>query len=220
MFRNIGWAAFLASSVSLVVFGAAAAANAGRPTYACFSPQNAAAIGRLGANDASVRYGFESGECLALPAGSPLTDIARHGNLWRFRAFGARPFLYAANWAAGFQASDEQAPPGFERYLPVSAQLLASGRSYAQCYDDGEKLSRRIEDHERRVRDYERWGRARPEGSTPKVVIYVGDTGPRLAAEEAQLRRESADLDRRCGAVAAIEADDDFVAFVRTAQNA
>jgi hypothetical protein len=220
MFRNIGWAAFLASSVSLVVFGAAAAANAGRPTYACFSPQNAAAIGRLGANDASVRYGFESGECLALPVGVPLTDIARQGNLWRFRAFGARPFLYAANWAAGFQASDEQAPPGFERYLPVTAQLLASGRTYAQCYDDGEKLSRRIVDHERRVREYERWGNARPEGSTPKVVIYVGDAGPRLAAEAEQLRRESAALDRRCSTVAAMEADDDFVAFVRTAQNA
>jgi hypothetical protein len=197
-----------------------AAANANRAIYACFSAQNAAAIGSLGASDASVRYGFESGECLALPVGVPLTDVERVGALWRFRVFGAGPYLYAAPWAAGFEHSAEPAAPGFERYLPVTARLLAAGRTYIQCRDDNDRLASRMEAHNRRWRDYENWGRARRDTATPKLVIYVGDEGPRLAREGQALRREAEALDRRCSAVAEIEADDDFIAFVRTARMA
>ena len=65
MLSKLGWAAFLASVASLVLLGSAAASSAGgRAIYACFSAQNAAVIGRLGAGDPSVRYGFETGECL------------------------------------------------------------------------------------------------------------------------------------------------------------
>jgi hypothetical protein len=220
MLSKLGWAAFLASVASVVLLGSAAAsAPGGRPIYACFSAQNAAVIGRLGANDASVRYGFETGECLALPAGVPLNDVERHGNMWRFRVFGAQPHLYAADWAAGFQPSDEPIPPGFERYLPVTAKLIATGRAYTQCYDDAERLAERFEAHNRRWRAYER-GSKRDSAAIPKIVIYVGDTGPRLAAEGAALRREAANLENRCRQVTTIEADDDFVAFVRTAQMA
>lgn len=218
---KLGWAAFLASVASLVLLGSAAASTGGgRPIYACFSAQNAAAIGRLGANDASVRYGFETGECLALAAGVPLNDVERQGNLWRFRVFGAKPYLYAADWAAGFQPADEPIPPGFERYLPVTARLIATGRAYTQCYDDAEKLARRFESHNRRWRDYQNADGSRKDSSTPKMVIYVGDAGPRLAAEGETLRREAAGLENRCRQVASIEADDDFVTFVRTAQQA
>lgn len=221
MAHKLGWAAFLALGISFVsITSGPADANANRATYACFSAHNAAAIGRLGANDESVRYGFESGECLALPAGVPLSDVERVGALWRFRAFGARPYLFAAAWAAGFQPAGEPAPPGFERYLPVTARLLASGRTYAQCRDDNDRLAARMEAHNRRWRAYEDWGRSRRDAATPKVVIYVGDEGPRLAREGQALRREAAALDSRCSAVAEIEADDDFLAFVRTAQTA
>lgn len=219
MSRNIWWAAFLASGALLVTVSAATAASAGRPTYACFAAANAAAIGRLGADDRSVRYGFETGACLALPAGAPIADVQRVGNQWRFRAYGAKPYLYAADWAAGFQPTNEAIPPGFERYLQVTANLLTSGRTYAQCYDEGERLSQRIADHDRRVRRYVTRGRSPGEGqSSPKVIIYVGDEGPRLAAEDAELRREANAYDRRCGRLADMEADQDFVGFVRTIQ--
>lgn len=219
MYRVDGWAAFLASVTSLFLLMADSAyANGSRPIYGCFSPQNAAVIGRLGANDPSVRYGFETGECLALPAGVPLNDVERHGPLWRFRVFGARPHLYAADWAAGFQAAGEPVPPGFEQYLPVTARLLSTGRNFADCYDASVRLGQRFEDHDRRWRDYESWSRPKPSQSTPVVIIYVGDTGPKLVAEGADLRAQAAALERRCAAYVAIEADDDFIAFVRTAQ--
>ncbi len=220
MHRAFGWAAFLASVTLLSVLGPQpAGASGSRPTYACFSPQNAAVIGRLGAGDASVRYSFESGACLALEPGTPLHDVERHGTLWRFRAFGARPHLYSADWAAGFHTSTETAPAGFDRYLPVTARLLASGRTLIECNDAWEKLAKRFDDHERRWKDYQSWSRAKPNGSTPIVVIYVGDTGPKLAAEGAQLRKQAAALDRQCASVSAIEADDDFMDFVRTARS-
>jgi len=221
MVFKLGWAAFLAVSAVLVQLGSAVASTAGgRPIFACFSAQNAAAIGRLGAGDASVRYGFETGECLALAAGVPLNDVERHGNLWRFRVFGAKPYLYAADWAAGFQAANEPVPPGFERYLPVTAKLIASGRAYTQCYEDAHKHAERFDAQNRRWADYKRSGRSKTDSSAPKMVIYVGDEGPRLAAEAADLRRQAAILENRCRQVASIEADDDFVSFVRTAQQA
>jgi hypothetical protein len=219
MLHKLGWAAFLASVASLVFISAGpAAANAPRPIYACFSPQNAAIIGRLGANDASVQYGFETGECLALRPGVPLNDVERQGNLWRFRVFGGAPYLYAAGWAAGFQPSDEPVPPGFERYLPVTARLLATGRAYVQCYDDAEQLSARFESHNARWREYLKASRATVDETSPKLIIYVGNTGPRLQAEGEELQRQARALEARCREVTAMEADDDFVAFVRTAQ--
>jgi hypothetical protein len=221
MFRNCGWAAFLASVTLSIAFGTGSAVAGPRPIFACFSPQNAAAIGRLGANDASVRMGFEAGECLALPPGVPLNDVERHGTLWRFRVFGAKPHLYAADWAVGFQAAaNEPTPSGFERYLPVTARLLSFGRAYTQCFDDSTKLAKRFEDHERRWKQYLAWSRHKGDNSTVRVTIYVGNEGPRLVAEEQELRRQADQLSSRCSTVASIEADDDFVAFVRTSQQA
>lgn len=221
MYRICGWAAFLASMTSLSMLAAGtASANGSRPIYACFSPENAAVIGRLGANDTSVRYGFETGECLALPSGVPLNDVERQGNMWRFRVYGAKPHLYAADWAAGFRPSAEAGPPGFEQYLPVTARLLTTGRAFAECYDASEKLAARFDDHERRWRDYQSWSRPKPSESTPVVTIYLSDYGPRLIAEGVQLREQGAALNQRCGQYAAIEADSDFVAFVRTAHQA
>ena len=221
MNRIHGWAAFLASVTLLSIYAAGnAAAGGSRPIFACFSPQNAATIGPLGANDPSVRLGFESGECLALPAGVPLNDVERSGNLWRFRVFGAQPYLFAADWAAGFQSGARAGPGGFDQFLPVTARLMAAGRAFADCYDASEKLAARLEDHARRWRAYQSWGGSKPNSAGPVVVIYVGDMGPRLAAEGAKLREQSHDLDRRCGQYAAIEADDDFVIFMRTARQA
>ena len=213
------WAAFLASVTLLSVLGPQPAGAEGhRPTYACFSPQNAAVMGRLGAGDASVRYGFESGACLALGPGAPVQDAERHGGLWRFHAFGARPFLYAADWAAGFDSNATPAPPGFEQYLPVTARLLASGQNMVDCNDAWEKLAARMDDHQRRWKKYQNWSHSKPNGSTPVVVIYVGDTGPKLAAEAEQLRKQATALDRRCASVASMEVDNEFMAFVRTAR--
>ena len=197
---------------------AAAAAGPVRPVYACFSPENAMVIGRLGANDLSVRRGFETGQCLALPAGVPLNDVERHGQLWRFRIFGAKPFLFAADWATGFQPPTEPTPAGFEQYLPVTERLIAAGRMFAECYEASEKLSRRVEDHDRRWRDYEGWSNPKPDASSPRAVIYVGNTGPKLAEEAEQLRQQVAALQQRCEAVTTLEADQDFVTFVRTAR--
>jgi hypothetical protein len=221
MFRTLGWAAFLASSTVVLTFACGrAAADAARPTYACFSAQNAAIIGRLGANDASVRYAFEIGECLALMPNAPISDGEHTAGLWRFRAFGAKPFLYAADWAAGFMPTVEpNMPVGFERYIPVTARLIAMGRTFADCYEATERLNAHGENWERRMRAYYAQGsKTDLNGPSPVILLYVGDTGPKLMAEGDQIQRDAAVLRRRCSTVAAMEADQDFIAFARTAQ--
>jgi hypothetical protein len=189
-----------------------------RPTYACFSPQNAAVIGRLGAGDPSVRYGFGSGECLALMPGTRVGGVERAGNLWRFQALGAQPYLYAADWAAGFAPATGAGPSGFEAYLPVTGRLLAMGRTFADCYAASDRLDKWGDDLNRRWNAY--WAKSRTDvdGPSPVIVLYVANEGPRLFAEMDHYKREEAALHRRCGAVAAIEADSDFIAFSRTAQ--
>jgi hypothetical protein len=214
MFRTSGWAAFLAS-VALLLTSLPAAANAG-PTYACFSPQNAIAIGQLGPADPSVRHGFETGECLALAPGTPISDVERVGALWRFRAFGAKPFLYAADWAAGFKQAS--APAGFERYIPTTNQLLARGRTFADCYEATERLNARGESWQRRWEAYLAHGSRTDLNISPVIILYIGDTGPKLMAEGDRIQREATALRRRCSTVVAMEADQDFIAFARTAQ--
>jgi hypothetical protein len=219
MLRKVGWAAFLASSTSLLTF-AAAQADAARPTYACFSPDNAAVIGKLGAADPSVRYGFESGECLALSPGVPISNVERVGNLWRFRAFGAEPYLYAADWAAGFAPATGNGQPGFEGYLPVTARLMALGREQGECFAASDRLNRWGDDLDRRWHAYQARSRTDVEGPSPVIVLHVADTGPKLFAEIERYKREEAMLRRRCSAVISLEADTDFIVFARTAQYA
>ena len=217
MSKTVGWAAFLASVASLLsIAGAQAAAT--RPTYAGFSPQNAAVIGRLGADDASVRHGFQTGECLALVPGTRVGDIERVGALWRFRALGAEPYLYAADWAAGFTPAAGGGPPGFDRYLPVTSHLLAMGRTFADCYTASDRLDKWGDDLSRRWNGY--WARSRTDmdGPSPVVMIYVANEGPLLFAEVDRYKREEAVLRNRCSAVVSLEADQDFIAFTRTAQ--
>jgi hypothetical protein len=216
MFRTLGWAAFLASVASLLTLTDAHADTA-RPTYACFSPQNAAIIGRLGANDQSVRYGFETGECLALASGTPVSDVERVGNLWRFRAFGAAPYLFAADWAAGFTPATGSGPQDFDRYLPVTNRLLTMGQTFADCFAASERLDKWGDDLTRRWDHY--WAKSRTNASiSPVVILYVADEGPKLMAEVGQYKREEAVLRNRCGPVVALEADQDFIAFTRTAR--
>lgn len=219
MFRTLGWAAFLASVTSVLTFGMAQA-DAARPIYACFSPQNAAVIGRLGANDPSVRYGFETGECLALAPGTPVSNVERVGNLWRFRALGAAPYLHAADWAAGFAPATGSGPPGFERYLAVTSRLLAMGRTFADCYTAIERLDNWGADLNRRWDRY--WAKSRTDidGPSPVVVLYVSNEGPKLVAEVEHFKREEQALRNRCSAVVSLEADQDFILFTRTAQYA
>lgn len=217
MFRTSGWAAFLAS-VALLLTLTGAHADTARPTYACFSPQNAAVIGRLGANDPSVRYGFETGECLALAPGAPVSDVERVGNLWRFRAFGAVPYLFAADWAAGFTPAAGSAPPDFDRYLPVTNRLLTMGRTFADCFAASERLDKWGDQLTQRWDRYWAKSRTDTDGPSPVVVLYVSDEGPKLMAEVDQYKREEAALRNRCGPVIALEADRDFIAFTRTAR--
>lgn len=219
MFRTLGWAAFLALVASLsTTMGAQA--DPARPTYACFSPQNAAVIGRLGANDASVRNGFQTGECLALSPGTRISDVEHVGALWRFRALGAQPYLYAADWAAGFAPVLGNSPQGFERYLPVTSQLLAMGRTFSDCYAASERLDKWGDNLSRRWNAY--WARTRTDmnGPSPVVMIYVADEGPLLFAEVDKYKREEKVLRQRCSAVVSLEADEDFIAFTRSAQYA
>ncbi|NOT41355.1 MAG: hypothetical protein HOP13_12765 [Alphaproteobacteria bacterium] len=218
MSRTVGWAAFLASVATLFV-PTAAQADMARPTYACFSPQNAAVIGRLGANDASVRYGFETGECLALGTGTRVTDVEHAGGLWRFRALGAQPYLYAADWAAGFVPAAGNGPAGFERYLPVTARLLALGRAFADCYAANDRLDKWGEDLNRRWNAYWAKSRTNIDGPSPVVVLYVSNEGPRLFAEMDTFKREESLLQNRCSNVASLEADQDFIAFTGSAQS-
>ena len=195
-----------------------AQADAARPTYACFSPQNAAVIGRLGANDSSVRYGFETGECLALGSGTRVSEVERVGALWRFRALGGQPYLYAADWAAGFAPVAGNGPSGFDRYLPVTARLLAMGRMFADCYAASDRLDKWGESLSSRWNAY--WARSRTDinGPSPVVVLYVANEGPRLFAEMDAYKREESVLRNRCRAVVSLEADQDFIAFTRSAQ--
>lgn len=213
MFRNLGWAAFLALVFLLVttVSGAALANGAG-PTYACFSPDNALAVGHLGADDPSVRLGFEAGGCLALAPGVPVSDVERFGTLWRFRALGAKPYLYAADWAAGFQPVRPPLP-GFERYLAITAWLMERGHNFIRCYDDSNELAGRFADFDRRWLAYN----GRPATKAGMMyVIYFGDTQYKLAMEREQLMSEAASLESRCQPYQQINLDRDFMVFLRT----
>lgn len=217
MFRK-GWAAFLASVPMLLASTGAHADTTVRPTYACFSPQNAAVIGRLGAGNPSVRYGFESGECLALVPGTRVMGVERVGNLWRFRALGADPYLYASDWAAGFAPVAGNGPPGFEQYIPVTNRLMAMGRKVSECFEASDRLKKWGDDLGRRWAAYWQRGRANYSAGQAKVVLHFTNKGPDLVSEVDQFRREEVAMQRACGAVADIETDSDFIAFSRTAR--
>jgi len=219
MLRKYGWAAFLASVPVVCLVGLATAA-APRPTFACFSPSNAGLIGRLGPNDPSVREAFEAGACLALPAGVPVANAEHAGGVWGFRALGGSPELYAADWAAGFTGSgDDQMTVAFGRFLPVTARLLETGYGYVDCYDASEKLSERWRDLDRRWREYQARGTTKFDHSMTKVVIYVSDDGPKMAAEQEALQREGRTLNGRCAPYEAAVTDRDFIAFIRSARH-
>jgi hypothetical protein len=139
--------------------------------------------------------------------------------MWRFRAFGAKPFLYAADWAAGFAPAPPSMPTGFEPYIPITGRLIAMGRTFADCYEATERLNARGDNWERRMRAYLAHGsRTDLDGPGLVLLLYVGETGPKLIAEGDQIQRDAAALRRRCSAVVAMEADQDFIAFARTAQ--
>jgi tRNA (cmo5U34)-methyltransferase len=57
-------------------------------------------------------------------------------------------------------------------------------------------------------------------GVGPKTTLYFHDRGPQILREGRALRREAKRLDSRCGPYLDTEADDDFIAFMRTAQYA
>ncbi|MBI1211493.1 MAG: hypothetical protein GC190_08520 [Alphaproteobacteria bacterium] len=214
-----GWAAFLAS-VAVVFLAASAVAAAPLPTYACFTPKNAGLIGRLGPNDASVHAAFEAGACLALPAGIAVTNAQHSGGMWQFRTLGGMPTLYAADWAAGFTGSgDDRMMAAFGRYLPVTGRLLETGYAYADCYDASERLSERWRDLDRRWQEFQTYGSSPFTRNANKVIIYVGDTLPKMVKEGEALRAEGRALDSRCAPYEAVVTDRDFIAFVRSARH-
>ena len=218
MLSKCGWAAFLAS-VAVAFSVGSATAGAPRPTFACFTPTNAGLIGRLGPNDASVREAFAAGACLALPAGIGVSGAEHTGAMWRFRALGGTPVLYAADWAAGFTGSgDDQMMAAFGQFLPVTGRLLETGYGYADCYDASEKLSERWRDLDRRWHEYEVYGSSPFARHANKVVLYVGDEFPRMVKEGEALQREGRALDSRCAPYEAVVTDRDFVAFIRSAR--
>lgn len=219
MLSKYGWAAFLA--LATVVFSAGSA-MAGGPgaTFACFTPSNASLIGRLGPNDTSVRRAFEAGACLALPAGTPMANAGRSGALWRFKALGGAPDLYAADWAAGFAGTgDDQMIAAFGQFLPVTGRLLQTGYGFADCYDASERLNVRWRDFDRRLDEYESRGNRRFTPIMIKVVLYMSDESARLGVEWERLQVEGRALDGRCAPYQTVEMDHDFVAFVRSARH-
>jgi len=221
MFTKYGWAAFLASVVVASVSGGPAAAAAPRPTFACFKPSNANLIGRLGPNDQSVRQAFEAGACLALPAGVVVSNAQHSGALWQFQALGGGPSLYAPEWGAGFAGSgDDQMIAAFSTYLPVTGRLLDTGYGYADCYDASERLSERWRDLDRRWKEYQNRGNTYYTRNAMKVVMYVGDEAPRLAAEGDRIQREGQALDSRCARYEAVVTDRDFMTFIRSTRRA
>ena len=219
-----GWVAFLtlATVLSTISFSGLALASPGEPTFACFNPRNAELIGRLGPADAGVRHAFEIGACLAFAPGVPLVDVARDRGLWRLRAYGASPVLFAPEWGMGFVAEpiDDRQSRAFSIFLPVTRNLLRDGRTFQECYDAYEEFSKRWESYAQRWQDYQRWGGRPLRDSAMVTRIFLGETGPRLIAEGDSLRAEGARLDRRCRDVQAIEADPQFIAFMRTATGA
>ncbi len=223
MFPKCGQAAFIASvTIATAAWSVGpAASSAARPTFACFTAANAGLIGRLGANDASVREAFAAGACLALPSGTLIANASHSGALWRFRALGGGPELYAADWAAGFTGSgDDQMAAAFSQFLPVTGRLLQTGYGYAECYDASEKLSERRRDLDRRWQAYQNRGNSRFTRGQMKVVLYLGDEAPKLAAEGDALRREGRALASRCATYDAIVTDRDFITFVRSSRRA
>ena len=216
--RN-GWAAFLAIGIFLSAAVGSAQASPSRLIVGCFSPQNADLIGRLGPQDESVKNAFVIGACLALSPGASPTNVMREQNLWRFQIYGARVPLFAADWGAGFlnDAKDVERSAAFSGYLPISARLLRQGRAFAECYDAYEGFARRWDDFKHRWDAYQAFGGRGIPGTTTKLTVYVADTGPKLMAERDALQREGMGLERRCPNVSAVELDQQFLTFLRTA---
>jgi hypothetical protein len=220
MLITYGRAAFLAL-VTTAALASGASAAPQLPTFACFTPANATLIGRLGPNDASVRHAFDAGACLALPAGIGVSDVAREGNLVRFRTMGGAPPLFAPEWGAGFTGNaDPRGVADFSIFLPVTGKLLESGYAFADCYAATERLNARWRVFMQRWNDYERRGATRDSITMTKIVLHMRMRGGPLADEAIAIDNEGRMLDRRCAPYETQVTDRDFVAFVRSIRHA
>ncbi len=214
-----GWAAFLALVVILILISDTALASDGRPIVGCFNPRNAELLGRLGPGDASVRYAFEAGGCLALMPDAPVSNVSRQGGVWRFQTYGSAVPVFAPDWGAGFAGArrDEALIRDFGGFAPVTARLMSEGRLSVYCDASSADLSMRWNDFRRRWDGFVAM-RGRPLGSTVFVFRrHFAETGPRLMAEGDSLRAEGSALERHCASVRDVELDDQFIAFIRSA---
>ena len=189
-------AAFGVSIIVSLFAAQALAARADVPVFACFNATQAQAIGLTGAGTKEAQDAFAYGACLALPAG---TDV----NGDRVSLNGGT--LYAVDARAD----------GFSRYLPVTASLLERGRALMHCSTDAAALQSDIDNFTPRWRGY--WMKHIPpfDNGSMKYIIYVGDEGPRLFAEKAELDARWLKLNTRCGEGQNLNVDSAFAEFLR-----
>jgi hypothetical protein len=190
------------------------------PFYACFSAALALRIGEE-VVDGQVRFWvrerFESGACLALPAGtgvSRLNNTVLEGrHIQTFRIEGSSATLTRPDWAMeiaplGGQTKTQRA---FSTFVPVTDRLMKFAAKHMQCLKEVTDLNARVEEHNR---EYVEAAKVKgQEEAVSKTVIIFNDSG--ISERGAKLNREVRAFRAKCGEVAILEASTDFVDLAR-----
>lgn len=190
------------------------------PFYACFSAAVALRIGEE-VVDGEVRFWvkerFESGACLALPAGtrvSRLTNTVLEGrHIQKFQIEGSTAILTRPDWAMeiapfGGQTSIQRA---FLPFVSITDNLMKFAAKHMQCLKEVTDLNARVEKHNRAYVEATRV--KGQEEAVSKTVIIFNDSG--IAERGAKLNREVRAFKAKCGDVAILEASTDFVDLAR-----
>jgi hypothetical protein len=170
---------------------AVSTATAGTSGAFCFDAATAAAVSSRGANDSQVARAFESGACAVSGLG---LSGAGH-SLVRFSSAAAEAAMVAA-------------------YAATTAALKDRVTNFHQCYASSEALMTEYAGWRER---WERFEATIPRGVTKqamRTVIYLTDKGPRLIAEEADIRSRAAANESRCKPYQSIDVDGRFWSLV------
>lgn len=198
------------------------------PFYACFDAATALRIGgevayqapggdatRVGKVRYWVEQRFGSGECVALPVGTEISQttntVVSGRHVQRFRVAGSKEWLIRPDWAMA------QAPDGgltetrraFLAMVPITVALMDYAARHIECLIEVKALNERVTAHNMEVTEERE---AEKDGITRTVIIM----GPsELDERGGRLSREVADFRKRCEPYRILEAATPFVRMVR-----
>ncbi len=178
--------ACVAGSAASCLDGGVALVSAGGSSVACFDADLARRLADRTPATPGVDRAFATGACVVAGAMPPA-------------GLNAVPFG-SADAAEAYVAA----------YGGVTAALTQKVRDFDSCYVESERIAAQFEDWSER---WKRFEAAHPEWANRmamRTVIYMSDTGPKLIAEEADLRARARSTEARCAAHESIDVDRRF----------